>query len=238
MNTVPSSLGTLRLLGVSLLLAIMNSPASAAPADVLETVRPAAARAAAEAGQIPPERQRELRKIALYVRAQLEAGAKADLTFICTHNSRRSHLSQIWAQTAAAWYGIEGVRTWSGGTEATACNIRTVRALRRAGFSVSRSRGGDNPLYLVQFGETADPLPAFSKKYDAEGNPASGFAAIMTCSDADQNCPVVFGSSLRVAVPFVDPKASDGTPAEDSTYDERSAQIAREMFFVMSQVKA
>jgi arsenate reductase (thioredoxin) len=205
--------------------------------DILETLKPAAAGAGKEFDQIPRERQEALKKTGDFVKARVAAQQPVEMTFICTHNSRRSHLGQVWAQTAAAYYGVPGVKAYSGGTQATACNIRTVRALRRAGFSVAQAKPGTNPEYLIQYAETAEPLRAFSKVYDQGGNPTEKYIAIMTCSQADAACPIVKGSAARVAIPYEDPKASDGTADEDATYDARSRQIAREMFFVMSHVK-
>jgi arsenate reductase len=206
--------------------------------SVLGPLRPEIEAALAEWDRIPAERRSELEKVADFVRSKVDAEKRARLTFICTHNSRRSHLSQIWAQTAAAWYGVPGIETFSGGTEATACHPRTVRALRRAGFSVvNPTPGRDNPRYLVQFAEDASPLEAFSKVYDQGGNPEAGFVAVMTCAAADQSCPLVAGSALRVAIPYVDPKVADGTDREEAAYDERSRQIAREMLYLMSRVK-
>ncbi len=221
------------------LAALSSTVAFAAPSDILETILPKVAQVTAEFDQIPVERQNELKKIALVVRSKVQAGEAAQLTFICTHNSRRSHLSQIWAQTAAAYYGVPGVKTYSGGTEATACNYRTVRALRRAGFSVANSTpGATNPRYLVQYSENAAPIEAFSKVYSKDGNPTSNYIAVMTCDHADKNCPVVEGCLTRVAIPYVDPKVSDNTDKENATYDARCHQIAREMFYLMSQVNS
>ena len=136
----------------------------------------------------------------------------ADLIFICTHNSRRSHLSRLWAQTAADVLALDGIRTYSGGTEATACNPRTVDAMKRAGFRVTTQdtlQGTTNTTYLVQAGSTLQGMPCFSKTYGHEVNPQSGFAAVMTCSSADRGCPIVYGADARFAVPYVDPKVSD-----------------------------
>ena len=55
-----------------------------------------------------------------YVITQTAAGSPVRLIFICTHNSRRSHMAQLWAQTAAAYHGVAAIETFSGGTEATA----------------------------------------------------------------------------------------------------------------------
>jgi arsenate reductase (thioredoxin) len=192
---------------------------------------------AAEANFIPEDRKPLLNELAEFVAGKASADAPSRLTFICTHNSRRSHMSQLWSQVAAAYYGIPQVETFSGGTEATACNIRTVRALRRAGFSVVDSTGGGNPVYLVQYSEERPVVKAFSKVYGAEGNPNKDFAAVMTCSSADKNCPIVMGSAVRVAIPYIDPKVSDGTDAEDATYDERLRQVATEQFYVMAKAR-
>lgn len=190
-----------------------------------------------EMAKIPQERKEELERIAAYVQAKSQAKEAANLTFICTHNSRRSHLSQIWAATAAAYYGIEGVNAYSGGTEATAFNPRAVAAIERAGFRVENP-GGDNPRYQVTFSDNAPAMECFSKRYDDPTNASEDFVAVMTCSEADKNCPLIPGASLRVSIPYVDPKASDGTEKEAATYDERCKQIATEMCYIMSHVKA
>lgn len=190
--------------------------------------------------EISEERISRLEKIATFVRdrvdARQEARHVARLTFICTHNSRRSHLSQIWAQTAAAYYGLTSVATYSGGTEATAFNPRSVAALERAGFVIERTSGDKNPVYLIRFNDDAPAIVAFSKVYNQKPNPTEDFCAVMTCSQADKNCPVVVGASMRVAIPYDDPKAFDGTDQEAAKYDERCRQISREMLYLFSAV--
>jgi protein-tyrosine-phosphatase len=182
---------------------------------------------------ISPERKERLVEIAQYLKNDNNS-PKIELTFICTHNSRRSHLSQVWAQTAAEWYVLKNVQTYSGGTESTAFNPRAVAALSRAGFLIDKGEG-ENPKYSVAFGSEVEPMICFSKKYDHPENPQKGFIAIMTCSDADRNCPVVSGSSARFSIPYIDPKVSDGTTEEAATYDERCRQISVEMLYLMSK---
>jgi protein-tyrosine-phosphatase len=192
---------------------------------------------ASQFDRIPDERKKELKKIALYIRTHVSSGQPANLTFICTHNSRRSHMSQIWAQVAAAFYGVSHVTTYSGGIESTAFNPRAVAAIERAGLEVEKTNDGANPIYHVRYSPTAAPMTHFSKVYNDAPNPKEGFVAVMTCSSADKNCPTVEGSSLRAAIPYEDPKASDGTDKESSAYDERCRQISRELMYLMSQVK-
>jgi arsenate reductase len=160
------------------------------------------------------------------------------LNFICTHNSRRSHISQIWAQTAAHVYGIKNVGTYSGGTEATAFNPRAVTAMKQAGFEINtKQNDGQNPVYEVKFSNDAAPLTIFSKKYDDPFNPNKDFAAIMTCSHADENCPVVTGATTRIALTYNDPKDFDGTPLEATKYAERVREIGREILYAFSNVE-
>jgi arsenate reductase (thioredoxin) len=191
-----------------------------------------------EFDSISDKRKSILADLADYISTKIKAGQIAQLIFICTHNSRRSHMSQLWTQAAAHFYGVEGIQTYSGGTEATAFNPRAVKAMQKAGFDIKILKEGDNPVYVVAFAEDAPGVEAFSKKYDDAVNPQKDFAAIMTCSDADQNCPFIPGASLRIPIPYDDPKDFDGTAREEAKYDERCHQIAREMFFVMSEVNS
>ena len=208
---------------------------SATPA-LLSTLHQTVARLVGSFDAIPTQRKELLGQFANMIRERLDAKQALHLNFICTHNSRRSHISQIWAQAAAYYYDVQGVVCFSGGTEATAFNPRAVRAIQSAGFDVSQVMGGGNPVYEVRFAETAKPLAAFSKKYDDPFN-ATPFVAVMTCSHADENCPVVLGASARIALTYDDPKEFDGTPQEAAKYDERVAEIGRELLYVFSLVK-
>ncbi len=192
----------------------------------------------AEFGQIPASRRTELDGLAGYVEECLQAKKPCRLNFICTHNSRRSHLAQLWAATSAAQYGLTGVWTYSGGTEATAFNPRAVAAIKRAGFQVRKTTEDTNPVYHVSYSDAAAPLTCFSKVFNQSPNPKSAFCAVMTCAQADQACPVVHGAAARLAIAYEDPKVADGTPAEATRYDERCRQIAREMLYVFSRVAA
>jgi arsenate reductase len=188
--------------------------------------------------QIPPDRKVILNELAQFIHSQKRAGKAVYLNFICTHNSRRSHISQLWAQTAARYYGIENVSCFSGGTEATAFNPRAVKAMQEAGFNITITKAGENPVYGVRYAEGIDPIITFSKKYDDDFNPKKDFAAIMTCSHADENCPLVVGASARIALTYNDPKEFDGTPQETEKYAERVHEIGREIFYAFSKVSA
>lgn len=181
---------------------------------------------------IPEARKELLAKLASHIREKRTSGRPVALNFICTHNSRRSHLSQIWAATAAHSFGLDNISTYSGGTEATAFNPRAVAAMERAGFQIENP-GGDNPHYLVTFSADVPAMECFSKTFDDSTNPQKGFAAIMTCSDADENCPFIPGVELRLPLTYDDPKKADDTPEETALYDERVRQIGREIFYAI-----
>jgi len=185
---------------------------------------------------IPEDRKKQLDKLALFVKTSRASGETARVLFICTHNSRRSHMGQLFATVAAAYYNLDHVETFSGGTEATAFNPRAVAAMERVGFTITNP-GGSNPHYSVAYASNRPAVETFSKKYDDVTNPKEGFVAVMTCDQADKNCPVISGAALRLPLHYVDPKASDGTPQESATYDERARQIATEVFYAFSRVK-
>ena len=192
---------------------------------------------ALEPTQLSADRQERLLQIAQFIQKQTTKGQPAELIFICTHNSRRSHFGQIWAKVLADYYGISPVHTYSGGTEATAFNPNAIKALQSIGFQIEAKTEEKNPHYEIHYAENLPPLEAWSKVYSDSANPQQGFCAIMTCSEADEACPAVFGAAERVSLPFEDPKKADGTPQEAETYLERCKQIAKEIFFLMNFVK-
>jgi arsenate reductase len=185
---------------------------------------------------VPTERQAVLWPLVEYIKSKIEIQQSINLTFICTHNSRRSHLGQVWAQVAAAYFGIENVHSFSGGTEATACNPRTIAAFQRAGLEIVKTTDSENPVYEIRFDDSSQPIIAFSKIYDRAPNPNQGFAAIMTCDHAEANCPFIPGAEKRLPIMYIDPKVSDDTPEETATYDARCRQIATEMKWVFAEV--
>lgn len=181
------------------------------------------------------ERKEVLRPLIAYVQSKLYAQAEIRLNFICTHNSRRSQFAQIWAHAAAHFHHVPA-KCFSGGVEVTAFNERAVRTIHSQGFLVEKE-GEGNPIYHVKVSEEAAALPMFSKLYDDPMHPTTGFAAVMTCSHADENCPFIPGAEKRIPVRYDDPKAFDDTPLEQAKYTERSLEIGAEMWYVFSQVK-
>lgn len=186
---------------------------------------------------ISTERKTILQSLVDFIQSKVSANQDIRLNFICTHNSRRSHLSQIWAQTAAAHYNIRNVFCYSGGTEATSLFPMVAQTLSKTGFQIKTLSESSNPVYCVKYNENDSPLICFSKTYDDPFNPQSEFAAILTCSSADGGCPFIAGAEKRIPITFEDPKAFDNTPQQTEKYHERSIQIATELFYVFSQIK-
>lgn len=186
--------------------------------------------------EITTERKQILDALSQIIRQKIADGNKIQLVYICTHNSRRSHLGQVWAATAAAYYKVNHVTTFSGGTEATAFNHNAIKALERSGFIVEKQENNHNPKYQVFFGENQSTI-CFSKKFDDQANPRDNFIAVMTCSDADENCPYIPGCDARIGTTYNDPKAYDNTIMVDEKYMERSNQIALESLYVFSNIR-
>lgn len=185
---------------------------------------------------ISDERKEMLQPLVEFIQTKVDKQEAIRINFICTHNSRRSHLSQIWSQVAAAYFEIPNVHCYSGGTEETALFPKVAETLSNQGFNIFKIVESNNPIYAIKYDANALPIIGFSKKYDIRFNPSSEFAAVMTCSQADGNCPFIAGAEKRIPITFEDPKTSDNTPEQTQVYAERSLQIATEMFYVFSEI--
>lgn len=187
---------------------------------------------------INQERKETLQVLIDFIQNKVDTNQPVRINFICTHNSRRSHLSQVWAQTMAAYFNINKVTCYSGGTEATALFPKVAETLQNSGFQINMISKNENPVYSIKYADNEHPIIGFSKKLDDDFNPKSEFAAIMTCSQADGGCPFIAGAEKRIPITFEDPKAFDNTPLQAQKYLERSEQIASEMYYIFSQIKA
>jgi len=190
-----------------------------------------------ESQEISATRKEVLTPLVAYIQAKVDSKSPIRINFICTHNSRRSHLAQIWMQVAATYYGIPDVICYSGGTEQTAMYPLVATVLKEQGFNVFKISEGENPIYAIKYGDNEIPIIGFSKKYDAAFNPSDDFAAVMTCSQADGGCPFIAGAERRIPITFEDPKVFDGTENQQVGYFNRSFEIASEMFYIVSQIK-
>ncbi|WP_299381270.1 protein-tyrosine-phosphatase [uncultured Lacinutrix sp.] len=187
---------------------------------------------------ITKERKAVLLPLIDFIQLKVSNSQEARINFICTHNSRRSHLAQVWTQTLANFFNLKNVTCYSGGTETTALFPMVVKTLENSGFKINTISKGDNAVYSIKYANNEHSIIGFSKKMDDDFNPKSEFAAIMTCDSANEACPFVPGAEKRIPITFEDPKAFDNTPQQAEKYNERSLQIATELFFVFSQIKS
>ncbi|MEO1012424.1 MAG: protein-tyrosine-phosphatase [Bacteroidota bacterium] len=185
---------------------------------------------------ISNERRAVLRPLLDFIKSKASKHQEIRINFICTHNSRRSHLCQVWAQTLANYFNVQNVFCYSGGTEATALFPKVAETLKKSGFLIQTISDGNNPVYSIKYANDEHPIVGFSKKLDDDFNPKTGFGAIMTCDSANEACPFVPGAETRIPITFEDPKAFDNTPQQAEKYQERSLQIATELFYVFSQI--
>ncbi|MDX1774786.1 arsenate reductase [Oceanihabitans sediminis] len=186
---------------------------------------------------VSPERKVVLQPLTDYIQSKVSKQQDIRLNFICTHNSRRSHFSQVWAQTMANYFHIKNVFCYSGGTKATALYPMVAETLRKSGFQINEISQNKNTVYSIKYAENEHPIIGYSKKLEDDFNPKSEFAAIMTCDSANEACPFVPGAEKRIPITFEDPKAFDNTPQQEEKYKERSLQIANELFYIFSQIK-
>ena len=183
------------------------------------------------------ERKSIVQPLIDYIQDKVNSKETIRLNFICTHNSRRSHLSQVWAQTMASYFNVKNVICYSGGTEATALFPKVAETLQNTGFKIMTISEGKNPVYIIKYSDNEYPIIGFSKTFDSDFNPKSSYAAIMTCSHAEENCPFIAGAEKRIPITYEDPKAFDNTPQQAEKYMQRGLQIANEMFYVFSKIR-
>ena len=182
---------------------------------------------------ITETRKQELEKFAATIQDAKTEFGKAEITVICTHNSRRSHLGQVMLKAAAAYKQIDGIQIYSGGTEATAFNPRMVLALQSAGFRINQLDTSENPKYYIPISDSDFSLDIFySKRYNESYNPQKDFIALLVCSQAETACPYVEGAFKRISLPYDDPKDFDGTEKEAEAYNVKIREIGREMLYV------
>ena len=192
-----------------------------------------ASRLSSSFDEIDDARKNDLRVLAGHIVAALQNG-KVEICVICTHNSRRSQIGQLWFAAAAAFYSIENLYSYSGGTEATAFHPNAVKALKSAGFPLENTGATvDGTTNVIYHSDIIEHSKLFSKRFSDPQNPQKEFIAILVCSQADEACPHVPGAKKRVFLPFEDPKHADKTPQEAETYTNTVNSIGREVLFTL-----
>lgn len=186
---------------------------------------------------ISKERKAVLQPLSEFIQSKVSSHQEIRISFICTHNSRRSHLSQVWAQALAYHFNIKNVFCYSGGTESTALFPMVAETLQNSGFQIKTISKKKNPIYIIKYAYNQHPIIGFSKRLDDDFNPKSEFAAIMTCDSVNEACPFVPGAEKRIPITFKDPKVFDNTPQQAEKYNEKSLKIATELFYIFSQIK-
>ena len=114
---------------------------------------------------------------------------KLTVLFLCTGNTARSQL----AEALLRHYAPDRFEVTSAGLELGVLNPYTVRVLEERGIATS-------DLYAKGV------IPMLGKR--------TFHYLITVCARAEQNCPVFPGVSYRLAWPFEDPAAFEGSDAE------------------------
>ena len=186
---------------------------------------------------IDDSRKELLNKIVIQIVVERKKIKKVKLNFICTHNSRRSQLAQVWAHYAIQYFKLKQIKSYSGGTEITSVHKNIIRTLQCADFKFLLIEfSHKNPVYEISYKSMKKPIIIFSKPYDDVSN-KKPFIAITTCGTADKNCPFIPDALKKIHLPYIDPKYSDNTTESSKIYLETSLQIAAEMHFIFKRVK-
>lgn len=201
--------------------------------NIIETIK----KLEKQTNKIDKQRKTKINELANLVVDQLNKNSKVNLVFICTHNSRRSHISHLWAIASSVYFGVPNIFCYSAGTEVTAFNPRAIKALQKVGFIFEKLDESSNPKYNCIISETLPSIVCFSKRYDDNSIPQEKFIAVMVCSDADQNCPYIPSAEYRFSLNYEDPKKFDNTSGEEKEYFNTVELIGRELVYLFKTVK-
>ena len=181
--------------------------------------------------------KKELLKLIDYISNKINLDKEININFICTHNSRRSIFSQIWAKVFSDYYGLQKVRTFSGGTESTYVSQNVIKTLSSYGFVINKLDQKKNSNYEITYSSSKNKILIFSKKYNEISNPKKNFVAVTTCLSAKENCPFISSSEKIISLSYDDPKKYDKISEPTKMYLNISNQIATDMNFVFSNLK-
>ena len=191
-----------------------------------------------EFNNVPDSTQEQLKVAGTYIINRLNNGQIASISFVCEHNSRKSHLGQIWTTLATQYYQLDHVKCYSGGTTPTYVNQRIINALGNTGIQISeKGIAGHGPKYLLDYGKSSRGFEIFSKRFDHPMNPDTNYLAISLCLNPDECCPISYGADKQLSIPYEDLQPFGNTPLESAKYDEQCRMVARDMFYMMDFVK-
>lgn len=181
-------------------------------------------------------RENILQDIASSIAQYLKEEKRVNLNFICTHNSRRSQLAQVWASFASNYFNLTSIESFSGGTAITAFYRNTIKTLQEAGFTFQLLEfSHQNPEYLITYEGCKNPIVGYSKLFDDHYN-KKPFIAITTCAAADANCPYISDALQKFHLPYNDPKNFDNTLYQSEKYLEINRHIAGEIYYIFNNI--
>ena len=140
--------------------------------------------------------------------AAAEAGERARVLFMCTHNSARSQMAEGILRDLAG----DRFEVTSAGTEATHVRPLAIRAMDEIGIDISGQESKTLERYL---GEPFDYV-------------------ITVCDDANEACPFFPGAKKRLHWSLEDPSRAEGSEEERLAIfrrvrDEIRERIAQEL---------
>ena len=183
---------------------------------------------------IPSSRLQRLDEIVLEINEIFNNKKNLNFLFVCTHNSRRSQFANVWAEIAATFYNLNSIKSYSCGTEKSIVSKNTIEALEDLGLKIHNHPNINNAFHAFYGKELF--IDVFSKKYSDSSISKENTIAIMTCTDADQNCPIIPYAKNRISLNFKDPKRFDNTSYFRMEYQKTAKEIATEIFYIFSKI--
>jgi len=159
--------------------------------------------------------EKRVKKISQELKSSINTYKK--IVFICTHNSRRSQLCEVWGSILSKRFNLD-LFFYSAGTKKTEVYTEVIKSLQRAGLEIDM----EGKIKLMH-----NQIELHSKTLDEIKE--DEFIAMMTCSDAEKNCPVDQRSKKNIILFYDDPKKYDRTIHESNEYDKTCRLIASEL---------
>lgn len=186
---------------------------------------------------ISEERKALLNSVVEYIVNNAQASKVSHLVFVCTHNSRRSQMAQFWAHYLSDHYGLR-INAYSGGTEVTALAPQAAKVIEELGINYTVDhKSSSNPTYQFKMDPGNKDIELYSKLFTEITESLTAFASLMCCAQAEESCPFVPGTELRISLNYQDPKRADGTANEAAAYHNCLILIGSEINYILSEVK-
>ena len=168
------------------------------------------------------KRKKRLDNIASVINENLNK--TRSIVFLCTHNSRRSQICEVWGKVFAEIYRKK-ININSAGAFKTVVHSQVYESIVKCGLVVDNKKEifFDKKKFKLN-SKTIDSLTM------------KNFIAVMTCSNAEKSCPNDPRSIRNIKMFFNDPRIYDETDKMSREYLNTTIYIAEELNYIFKNI--